>query len=146
VMKRALVAALVLVFAALPTLAQQSTHAQEPAPNGTTAEPSPLEMLNSYLDRRWLPEQEAREATDVLLAQLAEAGCGPDEVESLLRGGRDGLKTPPTLGKLALVKGLACEHVDYETSFFLYLPTSTDPARPAPVLLVGHGGTHGFGD
>lgn len=120
--------------------------AQDPAPGNEEAaaaekpQPSPQESLSAYLDARWLTGEEAEEATQTVLARLAEAECCCEEMEALLRAGRHDLKPPPTAGKLALVKGLACEHVDYETAFLLYLPKSSDPAKPAPLLLVGHGG------
>ncbi len=39
-----------------------------------------------------------------------------------------------------MVPDLQCEHVDYKTSMFLYIPKSYDPAKAAPLLMVGHGG------
>ena len=41
---------------------------------------------------------------------------------------------------MALVQGLTCDHVDYNPRFFVYVPDSYDPAKPAPLLLIGHGG------
>ena len=37
---------------------------------------------------------------------------------------------------------VACEHVDYKTSIILYIPKSYNPAKAAPLLLVGHGGNN----
>src|SRR5262249_16329324 len=43
-------------------------------------------------------------------------------------------------GKLLLRDKLECDHVDYTTAYFLYVPKSYDPAKAAPLLLLGHGG------
>ncbi len=96
--------------------------------------------LDAYLDRRWLPQAEADKATQEVLDKLRKAGCTIEECERLLRAGRAHYGTPKLAGKLTLLGDLQCEHVDYKTSCFLYVPKSYDPAKAAPLLLVGHGG------
>ncbi len=96
--------------------------------------------MDAYLDGRWLPKDQADKATADLLAKLDAAHCTPEEVEALLRAGRTQYDAPKAKGRLLLLKDLQCEHVDYKTSFFLYVPKSYDPAKAAPLLMVGHGG------
>lgn len=112
----------------------------EPTPAPRDAKAAIRRSLDAYLDRRWLPDEEADRATREILDVLRKAGCSPADVEGMLRAGRSSYEAPPPLGKLVMVQGLACEHVDYETSFFLFVPESYDPKEPAPLLLVGHGG------
>lgn len=104
----------------------------------TPPEPSLREALDAYLDKRWLPE--AEKATQELLARVREAKLNEDDVERMLRSGRSHYERAKTQGKLVLIRNLQCEHVDYVTSFLLYVPKSYDPAKAAPLLLVGHGG------
>src|SRR5262249_13376007 len=65
---------------------------------------------------------------------------GPAEVEKLLRQGRAGYEKFAEPGKLLFLGPLECDHVDYKTRYFLYVPKSYDPAKASPLLLVGHGG------
>ena len=104
----------------------------------TPPEPSLREALDAYLDKRWLPE--AEKATQELLTRIREAKLNEDDVERMLRSGRSHYQRAKTQGKLVLIRNLQCEHVDYVTSFLLYVPKSYDPAKAAPLLLVGHGG------
>lgn len=107
----------------------------------TTNAPADLRAaVDGYFDQRWLPLGEARKSTEALAAQLRKAGLGVDATEVLLRGPRAKYPAPPRPGQLMLIKGLACEHVDYTTSFFLFVPKSYAVTNPAPLLLIGHGG------
>jgi pimeloyl-ACP methyl ester carboxylesterase len=96
--------------------------------------------LDDYLDQRWLPPADAHKATQDLMARLRQASLGMQEVEGLLRAPRAKYPAPPKVGEALLIKGLVCEHVDYTTSFVLFVPKSYDAARQAPLLLIGHGG------
>ena len=109
--------------------------------------------LDAYFDGRWLPKDEADKATIDMLGKLKDAGCSVEEVEEMIRAGRaeypEGLKAKPfeveTKGSSKhkykfLVVPLTCEHVDYQTSIILYISKSYNPAKAAPLLLVGHGG------
>ena len=98
------------------------------------------QALDAYLDGRWLPKGQADKATAYILQKLREAGCTAEEVEQMLRGGRASYETPKVKGRLLMVPDLQCEHVDYKTSMFFYIPKSYDPAKAAPLLMVGHGG------
>lgn len=110
--------------------------------------------LDTYIDGRWLPKDEADAATDEIIGKIKEAGCSIEEVEGLIREGRTeyekakgkvlGLKLKGKNGKEQELKlpliDLQCEHVDYKTSFFLIVPKSYDPRKPTPLLVIGHGG------
>ena len=65
----------------------------------------------------------------------------PEELERIVRQG------PPRKANDQIQKGrlygdlpLPCRQINYETQYFLYVPTSYDPNRATPLLLVGHGG------
>jgi hypothetical protein len=96
--------------------------------------------VDQYLDRRWEPKTAAEKSTSELAAKIREAGLALPDVERLLRGGRSQYPAAPPRKQLLMVKGLVCDHVDYTTSFFLYVPASYKATNPAPLLLVGHGG------
>jgi hypothetical protein len=112
--------------------------------------------LDTYLDGRWLPKAEAEKATVDILQKLREAGRTVEQVEQMVRAGQaDYGREMKLSGKMLqvtkkqgdkkvqhklLLLDLQCEHVDYKTSFFLVIPKSYNPAKAAPLLLVGHGG------
>lgn len=113
--------------------------------------------LDAYLDGRWLPENEAKKATEEMAEEIKGAGCSIKDVERLLRMGRVNYGNGKAKGKVLKLqikrKGvkknktiqlplldLQCEHVDYKTTFFLYVPKGYKPAKQTPLLVVGHGG------
>jgi hypothetical protein len=114
------------------------------APAAPAVEPSSRpaiqRALDAYVDGRWLPKEQADKATVDVVQKLQEAGCTPEDVEQLLRSGRIDYKLPKVKGRLLMVPDIQCDHVDYKTSLFLYVPNSYDPAKAAPLLLLGHGG------
>jgi hypothetical protein len=132
---------LMLAWAGLTTDAA-STPALQPTDNTSSSLSGETvgQMIDSYLDRRWLPPDQARKATQELLARLREARLKPDGVELLLRARRMKYPATPPVGRLVLIKGLSCDQVDYATSCFLYVPKSYSVERSTPLLLVGHGG------
>lgn len=71
---------------------------------------------------------------------LKESGVTAKNLEDAIRRGpslpANSIKSGPMVGKLAL----NCDHVDYETSFFIHVPASYRSDKPAPLLIVGHGG------
>ncbi|MBK8975771.1 MAG: hypothetical protein IPM29_07580 [Planctomycetes bacterium] len=79
---------------------------------------------------------------DRLAARFAADGRSIDDVERLVRTPRVTVTPPRELpnGELIGWLPLRCDHVDYETTFLLYLPKGHDPTRPSPLLVVGHGG------
>lgn len=131
------------------------------AQQGATADDAQnLELhksLDSYIDGRWLPQDEADKATEEIVEKIKADGCSIEDVEKMLRKGRatygegkakgkmlqlqfkgkDG-KVKNTL-KLPLLE-LQCENVDYKTTFFMIVPKSYKPGKPAPLLVIGHGG------
>ena len=93
--------------------------------------------LEALVDRRFDPALDV----DAEAAGLAERGVTPTTLERALRAPRAqiaDLGIPP--GKIVGRIPLACDHVDYETTFLLYLPQPFDPAVEHPLLVVGHGG------
>jgi dienelactone hydrolase len=137
----------------------RATAEESPAP--ASPADSKLELrkeLDSYLDRRWLPPDEAAKATDEMLAKLREAGCTVEEVEALLRAGRADYGDGKLRGQMLRIEikhdkegkkktvvelplfDLQCDHVDYKTKFFIRVPKSYRPDKPAPLLMIGHGG------
>jgi hypothetical protein len=140
-----------LVVAALALCATAPAAAQ---PDAKAALPK---ALDAYLDARWLPQAEADKATAEIVEKITQAGCTIEEVERMLRAGRveypkEVKHAGPRMSfghkeankqvyyDLPLVGGLRCEHVDYKTSFWLFVPKSYDPRKASPLLVVGHGG------
>ena len=113
--------------------------------------------LDAYIDGRWLPESEADKATEEIVKKIKDADCSIEKVEELLRMGRATYGEVKAKGKMLNLQfknkdgkagqtlqlpllELQCEHVDYSTSFFLIVPKSYKPSKPAPLLIIGHGG------
>ena len=63
------------------------------------------------------------------------------ELEQMLRQGPI-LQRPANIqpGKLFGKIPLPCIHLNYETTFFLYVPNAYSEKHPSPFLLIGHGG------
>jgi len=114
--------------------------------------------IDAYLDRRWLPPEEAASATKELCEKLQQAQCSIEEVERLVRQGRAEYEAPQFPGRTLHIEfqhgkekkdhtcfdlpmvPIECEHVDYKTVFFLFLPKKYNPDKAWPLLIVGHGG------
>jgi pimeloyl-ACP methyl ester carboxylesterase len=122
----------------LPLLAQ-SLVAAEPA-QGPDVPAEVRGAIETYLDKRFLPVKEADAETEKLIAQIEAAKVKLKDVEAILRAGRTKYPAAEEKGKLLLRDTLECDHVDYTTAYFLYVPKTYDPAKAAPLLLVGHGG------
>lgn len=104
--------------------------------------PSPKDAipaaLDRYLDTRW---SAAPDATEKLVKQIKDAGLDAAAVEELLRKGRAGYPEPAQKpGRLTSKVPLECEHVDYSTEYYIYVPESYDPKVAVPLVIVGHGG------
>ena len=92
-----------------------------------------IEQIHAYCLNRYNPS--------IDLPQLSPEKWNCKKIEALLRRGRP--INPPTNilpGKLTRNLPLPCEHLNYETSFFFYLPKSYNPQRTFPLILIGHGG------
>jgi pimeloyl-ACP methyl ester carboxylesterase len=96
--------------------------------------------LETYLDQRFLPPNEANAATEKLLQLLEKEKIDAAGLEKLIRQGRIQYPAPPEKGKLYLKRKLVCDYVDYETQFFLYVPKSYDATKAHPLLVIAHGG------
>lgn len=135
----------ILLTATLPPTPVTSAEGSPPPSSNADASAADAksalrEAIDAYLDHRWLAAPEARRATTRLADRLREAGCSPADVEAMIRADRTRYEAPPPPDRLVMVKGLVCEHVDYTTSFLLFVPDTYRVDRPAPLLLVGHGG------
>ena len=93
--------------------------------------------LDAYIDQRF---EAPPEATDQLLALLDKGKFTLEETEKLLRGARAAYPAPTTqLGKVGQLD-VTCYHVDYSSIAYLQAPTTYDPTKPVPLIVVGHGG------
>ncbi len=93
--------------------------------------------LEDLLDRRYATELDIEAAA----ARFSERGIDAGTLERALRTPRSNVEDlgVPT-GRIVPRIPLGCEHVDYETTFLLYLPPTFDPSIEHPLLIVGHGG------
>lgn len=77
--------------------------------------------------------------TDAALGRLAQTDAAT--IERLLRLGPLTIGEPPQpRGQTTYGLPLACDHVDHATTYNLYVPPGYDPAVPATLVIVGHGG------
>jgi pimeloyl-ACP methyl ester carboxylesterase len=73
-----------------------------------------------------------------LAKRLQGAKVGFPELEAHLRRAERG-EPPQARGRVSEVP-IRCEHVDYETIYYVYVPKTYDPLKPTSLVLVGHGG------
>lgn len=108
--------------------------AQAPASDAT-----PLaKLLDRWVDERFVAD--AGHLRVEIAAAVAAAKLDLHGVEQIVRAPRASYPQPLAApGKVAQLP-LRCDHVDYDTSFFLYIPKSYDQARAWPLALIGHGG------
>jgi hypothetical protein len=93
--------------------------------------------LDAYFDRRFEPDP----GTAALVARLEAADIDMATLERMVRGPRSGLGAPPQpRGQATHELPLRCDHVDYETTYSIWVPKNYDPGRPTPLVIVGHGG------
>jgi pimeloyl-ACP methyl ester carboxylesterase len=94
--------------------------------------------LDAWLDRRFEPAS----AVEPLIESLSRAGLDTAGVESLLRSGRATYPEPSApRGAISGPHPLACDHVNHEVAYLLYLPSTYDHATAWPLVVVGHGGS-----
>ncbi len=98
--------------------------------------------IHAALDR-WLDDRGPQGApASTIVERLARAKVGAKELRQLLAAGRASYAPPPVAPGVASEEPipLRCEHVDYDTGYFLYVPPTYDPSRSWPLVLAGHGG------
>ncbi len=106
------------------------------SPLAAAAPTTPAGKLDAYLDNRWDPPASA---TSDLLKDL---NLDAPALEKLLRAGRESYPEPPQArGKVTGGMPLVCEHVDHQTRYLIFVPTSYDPKKATPLVLVAHGGS-----
>lgn len=94
--------------------------------------------IDEYVDLRFDAEETA---TDQLLKQLSELGVKDiNDLEQALRRPRaEYPDASPWIGKYTKHE-VDCLHVDYSSTFLMYVPDDFNGDKPAPLVVVGHGG------
>ena len=93
--------------------------------------------IDAYIDQRF---EAPPEATDQLLALLDKGHFTLNETEAILRGARSAYPAPAMkLGQIGTFD-VTCYHVDYSSIAYFKVPLTYDPAKPTPLIIVGHGG------
>lgn len=98
------------------------------------------QKIETYLNQRFLPKQTATAKTTELVKDLTAKGITAEQLEKYLRMPPVQFSKIPPQGKLLYVKNLNCDHVDYSTDYFLYIPKKYSHDNAMPLVLVGHGG------
>lgn len=95
-------------------------------------------LVDQYIDQRY--EGTAAD-TKKIVAQFNKAGVTQlEDLEKELRSPR--ANYPDIIawvGKISVHK-IDCQHVDYSSRYFLYLPKDIDLTKPVGLVVVGHGG------
>jgi len=127
---------------AIFTIGLGSLAAQEPIVSLAPAATSLVDpVLHAAIDR-FLDDRFATTPPDEVLKLLADRKLGMVDVERALRAGRASYPAAPQpLGQLTKKLPLPCDHVDHQTEYWIYVPTSYDPAKATPLLAVVHGGS-----
>ncbi|MFO0749514.1 MAG: hypothetical protein U1F43_28165 [Myxococcota bacterium] len=94
--------------------------------------------LDDYLDHRY---DAAADATTLMVHAIEQSGASFDQVEALIRGGRQSYPDVSALVGHVSERPLACDHVDYASSYFLAVPAGYDPSVATPVAVIAHGGS-----
>jgi hypothetical protein len=99
---------------------------------------SPAELIDAYLDQRFDGDHAA---TKKLLAELKQQDI--EKMEDLEKSLRDRRATYPDnkdlIGKTTKHE-VECLHVDYKSSFLMFVPAEIDLEKPISLVVVGHGG------
>lgn len=95
-------------------------------------------LIDEYIDQRY--EGTTQDSSN-LLKELEKRGVKKlARMEELLRSRRDQYPdTSELIGKVS-VHQVQCQHVDYASRYFLYIPKGTDQTGLLPLIVVGHGG------
>ncbi|MEM7247779.1 MAG: alpha/beta hydrolase-fold protein [Acidobacteriota bacterium] len=91
--------------------------------------------IDGYLAERW---DAPASATDDLVAALA--GVSVECVEEMIRAGRRVPVPAPHARGVIHELSVTCEHVDYSSDYYLYVPPSYVEGVPTPLVAIGHGG------
>ena len=94
--------------------------------------------IDTYIDLRYAAQESD---TKELLNNLKQVGIDkPSELEKVLRRKRAQYTDVTNwLGKVS-VHAVTCQHVDYSSRYFLYVPKTIDLQKQNPLVIVGHGG------
>lgn len=94
--------------------------------------------VDAYVDARFDGDEAA---TQELLSKLKNADIlAPAQIEKAIRGKRGTYPdTSELIGKTSK-HNVECLHVDYQTTFLMFVPKDFDASKPAPLVVVGHGG------
>ena len=95
-------------------------------------------LVDQYIDQRY---EGTTAETNKIVAQFSEAGItGLEDLEKKLRSPRaEYPDCSDWVGKIS-VHQVDCQHVDYSSRYFLYLPKNIDLVKPMGLVVVGHGG------
>ena len=99
----------------------------------------PRVPLDAFLDDRW-----SGATVLPLLEDLWAAGIAtPYDLETVVRDGRRSYPypTPQPRGALTTHLPVVAEHVDHQSEYLMYVPSSYDATFGSPLLVVGHGGS-----
>lgn len=94
--------------------------------------------IDTYVDLRF----DAKEsATEQLISELKELGLDDiNELEQALRRPRAEYPDPSEWKGEYTKHDVDCLHVDYSSTFWMYVPEDFDGKKPVPLVVVGHGG------
>lgn len=100
--------------------------------------PSVEERVDAYLNHRF---EQTAEKTAALVKEFEKEGVSIEAVEKAIASGPQKLATPDhPKGEIVANVPMQCDHVDYKTSYYLYVPKSLPEGKPTGLIVVGHGG------
>tara|TARA_R110002072_G_scaffold228234_4_gene385076 strand:- start:21157 stop:22524 length:1368 start_codon:yes stop_codon:yes gene_type:complete len=127
---------LAILFAAC---AAPMVTAQNLPPTKTAAQRAAL--VDAYFDSRTDDEANVDAATNELTKELARGKLtSAARIEELLRAPRHTYPDVSALVGKTTAHPVRCYHVDYQSTYRLFVPSNYDPKQPTPLVLVGHGG------
>lgn len=94
--------------------------------------------IDAYIDQRFDADEHA---TDKLLIDLTDLGKADiDQLEKALRSRRAEYPDATQWKGKYTKHEVECLHVDYASTFWMYVPEDFDGTQPVPLVVVGHGG------
>lgn len=110
-------------------------------------EPTAEERVQAKVDIEAFLESRSMESpppVDALAERLTELCFTGSDVEELIRSGPpsypelpEGAQSPLGVTSLRVID---CYHVNYASTYYLYVPTLYDATQPTPLVVIGHGG------